>query len=375
MRVNIGPVLVSQRKKRGITQQQLADFIGVSKGAVSKWETGQSYPDISLLPALASYFDLRIDDLMDYEPQLSAKEIQNIYRSLKKSFTTEPGDKVLTTMRSFVRRYYACYPFLQQMGMLLLNHFDLLPGKDMQDKTAKYVSEAQQLFIRVRKNSDDTELKLRARNMEAYSLLLLNKPTEVLSLLGTMTPEYIPAENLIASAYQMQGKTDQAQSVYQSAMYQASSVGMSYFTNYLVLLNDDPDRFAETYRRGRAYADVFALDSLNPAVYLNFLLSAMMGFAHQQNADEVFSVLTDYTDTLADTKFPLVLHGDVYFDKIDSWLDHLDIGSETPRNSEMVEQQLVGIVLNDPTLAQYRNDERWAPLADKLKEINQNAHE
>lgn len=375
MRVNIGPVLVSQRKKRGITQQQLADFIGVSKGAVSKWETGQSYPDISLLPALASYFDLRIDDLMDYEPQLSAKEIQNIYRSLKKSFTTEPGDKVLTTMRSFVRRYYACYPFFQQMGMLLLNHFDLLPGKDMQDKTAKYVSEAQQLFIRVRKNSDDTELKLRARNMEAYSLLLLNKPTEVLSLLGTMTPEYIPAENLIASAYQMQGKTDQAQSVYQSAMYQASSVGMSYFTNYLVLLNDDPDRFAETYRRGRAYADVFALDSLNPAVYLNFLLSAMMGFAHQQNADEVFSVLTDYTDTLADTKFPLVLHGDVYFDKIDSWLDHLDIGSETPRNSEMVEQQLVGIVLNDPTLAQYRNDERWAPLADKLKEINQNAHE
>ncbi|KRK88018.1 helix-turn-helix domain-containing protein [Lentilactobacillus sunkii] len=375
MRVNIGPVLVSQRKKRGITQQQLADFIGVSKGAVSKWETGQSYPDISLLPALASYFDLRIDDLMDYEPQLSAKEIQNIYRSLKKSFTTEPGDKVLTTMRSFVRRYYACYPFLQQMGMLLLNHFDLLPGKDMQDKTAKYVSEAQQLFIRVRKNSDDTELKLRARNMEAYSLLLLNKPTEVLSLLGTTTPEYIPTENLIASAYQMQGKTEQAQAVYQSAMYQASSVGMSYFTNYLVLLNDDPDRFGETYQRGRAYADVFALASLNPAVYLNFLLSAVMGFAHQQKADEVFAVLTDYTDTLADTKFPLVLHGDAYFDKIDSWLDHLDIGSETPRNSEMVEQQLIGIVLNDPTLAPFRNDERWAPLADKLKEINQNAHE
>lgn len=375
MRVNIGPVLVSQRKKRGITQQQLADFIGVSKGAVSKWETGQSYPDISLLPALASYFDLRIDDLMDYEPQLSAKEIQNIYRSLKKSFTTEPGDKVLTTMHSFVRRYYACYPFLQQMGMLLLNHFDLLPGKDMQDKTAKYVSEAQQLFIRVRKNSDDPELKLRARNMEAYSMFLLNKPTEVLSLLGTTTPEYIPAENLIASAYQMQGNTDQAQSVYQSAMYQASSVGMSYFTNYLVLLNDDAERFAKTYQRGRAYADVFKLASLNPAVYLNFLLSAMMGFAHQQNADEVFNVLTGYTDTLADTKFPLVLHGDTYFDKIDSWLDHLDIGSETPRNSEMVEQQLVGIVLNDPTLAPYRKDERWAPLADKLKEINQNAHE
>lgn len=375
MRVNIGPVLVSQRKKRGITQQQLADFIGVSKGAVSKWETGQSYPDISLLPALASYFDLRIDDLMDYEPQLSAKEIQNIYRSLKKSFTTESGDKVLTTMRSFIRRYYACYPFLQQMGMLLLNHFDLLPGKDMPDKTAKYVSEAQQLFIRVRKNSDDTELKLRARNMEAYSLLLLNKPTEVLSLLGTTTPEYIPSENLIASAYQMQGKTDQAQAVYQSAMYQAASVGMSYFTNYLALLTEDPDKFAATYQRGRSYADVFALASLNPAVYLNFLISAVMGFAHQQQADEVFAVLNDYTNTLAQTEFPLVLHGDTYFDKIDGWLNHLDIGSETPRNSEMVEQQLVGIVLNDPTLAPFRDDERWAPIADKLKEINKHAHE
>lgn len=58
--INIGRVLIKNRHKRGITQDELATHLGVSKGAVSKWETGSSLPDILLLPQLASYFDISI---------------------------------------------------------------------------------------------------------------------------------------------------------------------------------------------------------------------------------------------------------------------------------------------------------------------------
>ena len=55
-----GENIIRLRKDKGVTQEQMADFLGVTKASVSKWETKQSMPDISLLPIIASYFDISI---------------------------------------------------------------------------------------------------------------------------------------------------------------------------------------------------------------------------------------------------------------------------------------------------------------------------
>ena len=68
--------LARLRKEKKITQEELADFIGVTKASVSKWENGQSMPDILLLPQLATYFGVTLDALFGYEPQLSKEQIQ-----------------------------------------------------------------------------------------------------------------------------------------------------------------------------------------------------------------------------------------------------------------------------------------------------------
>ena len=64
--INIARKLTTKRREKGITQEELALYIGVSKASVSKWETGQSYPDITFLPQLATYFNISIDELMGY---------------------------------------------------------------------------------------------------------------------------------------------------------------------------------------------------------------------------------------------------------------------------------------------------------------------
>ena len=56
--MKIGRIVSEKRKERGMTQQELADFIGVSKASVSKWENNLTYPDITLLPLLAAFFDI-----------------------------------------------------------------------------------------------------------------------------------------------------------------------------------------------------------------------------------------------------------------------------------------------------------------------------
>ena len=63
MNLEIGKVIKHLRTEKGIKQDELAEYIGISFQAVSKWENGVTMPDITLLPKLAVFFGITIDDL------------------------------------------------------------------------------------------------------------------------------------------------------------------------------------------------------------------------------------------------------------------------------------------------------------------------
>ena len=63
--------IIRLRHERKITQEELADFLGVTKASVSKWENAQSTPDLPVLLQLAAYFDMTLDELIGYEAQLT----------------------------------------------------------------------------------------------------------------------------------------------------------------------------------------------------------------------------------------------------------------------------------------------------------------
>ncbi len=66
------------RKERDLTQDALANFLGVSFQAVSKWERGESYPDIEMLPEIAGYFGVSVDELLGINRAENKKEIRSI---------------------------------------------------------------------------------------------------------------------------------------------------------------------------------------------------------------------------------------------------------------------------------------------------------
>lgn len=80
MNLNIGNVIRRLRAEKGITQEELADALGVGFQAVSKWECGTTTPDIALLPKIALYFGVSMDTLFSMDADDYLTRIHNMIR-------------------------------------------------------------------------------------------------------------------------------------------------------------------------------------------------------------------------------------------------------------------------------------------------------
>ena len=99
MHSTIGSRIARLRKEKGLTQEGLAEKLGISSQAVSKWENDSSCPDISLLPALADILGVTIDELLtgknEEVKQLPVEQRKNLDQlTLRVRVISTKGDKV-----------------------------------------------------------------------------------------------------------------------------------------------------------------------------------------------------------------------------------------------------------------------------------------
>ena len=93
MNINIGETIINMRKEKALTQEQLAEIFGVSDAAVSKWETGAAYPDITLLPKIAEFFDISVDRLLGYDMSKTEMNIDECLKKAEDLFFNEREEK------------------------------------------------------------------------------------------------------------------------------------------------------------------------------------------------------------------------------------------------------------------------------------------
>lgn len=97
--IKIGNFLVSLRKEKGLTQEELAQMFHVSSRSISRWETGSTMPDLGILVELADYYEVDIREIIDGERKSEIMEKEKKETLLKVADYAENEKKLAVKRR------------------------------------------------------------------------------------------------------------------------------------------------------------------------------------------------------------------------------------------------------------------------------------
>lgn len=117
--MQIGKVIRTYRKKKGLTQEEMANRLGVTTPAVNKWENGVSQPDIQLLAPIARLLDVSLEELLSFREALSEDEIIDIVQELDTKLQTQPYAEVFAWAQRLVQEYPNCNQLIWQVAVIL----------------------------------------------------------------------------------------------------------------------------------------------------------------------------------------------------------------------------------------------------------------
>lgn len=105
MELMIGKNLRNLRRSKDLTQEEVAAHLGISFQAISKWERNDGYPDITMLPALANYFGVSVDELIGMDDIASAAKLDEINEKWNENRAEKKHAENVTLMREALKTY------------------------------------------------------------------------------------------------------------------------------------------------------------------------------------------------------------------------------------------------------------------------------
>jgi len=149
MNINICDHLKELRKKKNNTQEELAEFLIVSVSAVSKWERGECYPDIELLPQIAMYYNTSVDDLLGVGKIQIEKKVAEYYEKSDAYQRKGDFDNNLALWTEAIQKFpNHCGVMNGYMGALYMKNQSCINPEEYSDEIIKI---AERLF----KESDE----------------------------------------------------------------------------------------------------------------------------------------------------------------------------------------------------------------------------
>ena len=257
-------VIQETRKQLGLTQEQVAEYLGVSTPAVSKWETGQTCPDITLLPRLARLLKTDLNTLFQFHETLTNEEIMEICKSIKEKGKTDG----ISAAFSLAEQYLKDYPYCMQLLYSAAFHLDaLLSISGLSPEDHSFYEEKLSGYYEKLSRSDDPGIQNSANYMLASRFIRRGAYERAQTILDRMpdkkaiTSELADKQMLQISLYRHQGKYAQAEKELEYALLTSVTRIQALLSQYtsLELSAENHEKAHQIAEKGYAFAKLFEL--------------------------------------------------------------------------------------------------------------------
>ncbi len=216
-------IIQERRRLMGMTQEQVAEYLGVTASAVNKWEKGNTCPDISLLAPLARLLKIDVNTLLEFHEELSQNELVTICKEIREIVERDGIDAGFLYAHEKIREYpnsdmllYNCAAMLQ--GLLLLK-LGPQESKERQGKTEEYMLQIEKWNERLA-DSEETVIKNSALFMLANRAVGREEYEKAQAFLDQMpNRNNTPDKRMMqATIYMKQSRTEEMVTLMQQAL-------------------------------------------------------------------------------------------------------------------------------------------------------------
>lgn len=222
--MRIGEQIKNHRKNVGFTQEQVAEYLGVSTPAVNKWEKGNTYPDISLLPVLARLLKIDMNELFSFREELTEKEIGQFVNELTE-ISLENFTEAFERAVSKIQEYPHCDLLIYSIAAVLNGALTL---SDLEDEKKSEYNTAIISWLERTADSQDEKVRTSSIFMLAAKYVQMEKYEEASVFLNKIPDTVIDATIMKTNVLAYQEGTDAAALFLEGKLLQAVTNIQSY---------------------------------------------------------------------------------------------------------------------------------------------------
>ncbi len=217
--LKINEIIRQKRIEKGLTQEQVANYLGVSVPAVSKWESATTYPDIMLLPALARLLDTDLNTLLSFKDSLTKNEVALFMNQVTETIEKDGFEAGYKLAMDKIKEYPNCDLLISNMAMLLDGAW-LLTGEKPNDK---YQKEIDQLHRRAA-TSNNINIREQSQGILISKLIENGNFDEAQNMLNTFTDKsWTDKKKLQIDLYIAKGELDEAAQITEEKLLSTTS--------------------------------------------------------------------------------------------------------------------------------------------------------
>ncbi len=344
--MQIGEVIRKYRKDNNMTQEEMANRLGVTAPAVNKWENGNSMPDIMLLAPIARLLDISIDTLLSFRGELTDKEANDLVKTVSDRLERENYHEVFQWAKKQMEAYPNCEHLILWMTVVLdaRRMFEEVPDAKRYDD---FIKTSYERLL----SSSAEEIKTTAAD-SLYGFYMrkeqYDEAEKYLKYFSLQNPE---RKRKQAALYEKAGRMEEAYQTYEELLFSGYQM-LNMVVNSMLIM-----RLKE--------------NNIEKAAYLVGKLKQMVNLFEMGNYQEYASELElmtakkDVEGTLHCARQMLSSVHDIVAYCRAPLYEHMTFKEPSDEFGEELRKNLVACFQDEESFGYMRDEERWKQLLEK----------